>query len=55
MSKLLEKIQQIIDMLKAGQFVEGIGQFYADDVVKKNQPARLLRTGPRWSSTKRMS
>ncbi len=33
MSTLLQKTQQIMDMLKDGQFVEGMEQFYADDVV----------------------
>jgi len=33
MATLLEKTQQIMQMVKAGQFVEGMEEFYADDVV----------------------
>lgn len=35
MSTLLEKTQQIVDMLKDGQFVEGMEAFYADDVINE--------------------
>jgi ketosteroid isomerase-like protein len=35
MSTLLEKTQQIMDMLKDGQFVEGMEQFYADDAINE--------------------
>ena len=35
MSTLLEKTQKIVDMLKDGQFVEGMEQFYADDVINE--------------------
>ena len=33
MDTLLEKTEQIMEMLAQGQFVEGMEQFYADDVV----------------------
>jgi ketosteroid isomerase-like protein len=32
---LLDKTHRIIDMLKQGQFVEGMEEFYADDVVNE--------------------
>ncbi len=32
---LLGKNQQILDMLKKGEFVEGMEQFYADDVINE--------------------
>lgn len=35
MSTLLENTVQIMAMLKEGQFVEGMEQFYADDVVNE--------------------
>ena len=35
MSTLLEKTQQIMDMLAQGQFVEGMEQFYADNAVNE--------------------
>ena len=33
MANLLEKTQRIMEMVEAGQFVEGMEEFYADDVV----------------------
>ncbi len=33
MANLLEKTQRIMEMVAAGQFVEGMEEFYADDVV----------------------
>ena len=35
MATLLEQTQRIMDMLKEGQFVEGMEQFYADDVINE--------------------
>ena len=32
---LLEKTQQILEMIQEGQFVEGMEQFYADDAVNE--------------------
>lgn len=32
---LLEKTQQIVEMLQEGQFVEGMEQFYAEDAVNE--------------------
>ncbi len=34
-NSLLEKTNEIMEMLKTGQFVEGMEKFYADDVVNE--------------------
>lgn len=43
MSTLLEKTQQIMDMLKEGQFVEGMEQFYASDVVNEEPTGAIIQ------------
>lgn len=42
MSTLLEKTVQITDMLKEGQFVEGMQQFYADNVVNEEPTGAVI-------------
>lgn len=41
---LLGKSQQILDMLKNGEFVEGMEQFYADDVINE-EPTGVTTQG----------
>ena len=40
---LLEKSQQILDMLKKGEFVEGMEKFYADDAVNEEPTGTTTR------------
>ena len=40
---LLGKNQQILDMLKKGEFVEGMEQFYADDVMNEEPTGVIIK------------
>ena len=40
---LLGKSQQILDMLKKGEFVEGMEQFYADDVINEEPTGAIIQ------------
>jgi len=40
---LLEKTREILDMLKKGEFVEGMEKFYADDVVNEEPTGATIR------------
>lgn len=42
MSTLLEKTQKIMDMLGEGQFVEGMEQYYADDVINEEPTGAII-------------
>ena len=40
---LLTNIQQILDMLDKGQFVEGMEEFYADDAVNEESTGVIIK------------
>ncbi len=40
---LLEQTQKILEMLKKGEFVEGMEQFYADDVINEEPTGVMIK------------